>query len=99
MAALALIGRSTSVLERRPQILIDHERFGLLEEEAGRTGRSVASIVREALDVRFRASSVTEQRTGAAQRPLAIDTRAEPAVDWADAKRELESSLDRVGDA
>ncbi|RHA42290.1 hypothetical protein [Cellulomonas rhizosphaerae] len=88
-----------SVLERRLQILIDHERFRLLESEAGRTGRSVAAIVRGALDAHFEAAAAIELRAAAADRLLAVPSVAEEPVDWADAKRDLQSSLDRVGRA
>jgi Ribbon-helix-helix protein, copG family len=40
-------------LTRRLQVLIDDERYSALEREAGRTGRSVGAVVREALDDRL----------------------------------------------
>ncbi len=40
-------------MERRLQVLLDAERYERLAAEADRTGRSVAAIVREAIDLRF----------------------------------------------
>ncbi|PZU44665.1 MAG: antitoxin [Arsenicicoccus sp.] len=42
-----------SVMERRLQLLLDAERFARVSEEAERSGRSVAAVIREAIDVRF----------------------------------------------
>lgn len=42
-----------SVLERRLQLLLDAERFARVDGEAKRSGRSVASVIREAIDFRF----------------------------------------------
>lgn len=42
-----------SGLERRLQILIDEERYGRLAAEADRSHRSVAAIIREAIDFAF----------------------------------------------
>lgn len=67
-----------SVLERRLQILLDAGRYERLAAEAVRSGRSVAAVIREAIDLRFpddrrdarsRAARellrLTEQATGA----------------------------------
>lgn len=42
-----------SLMERRLQILLDEKRYDRLTGEAERTGRSVAAVVREAIDMRF----------------------------------------------
>jgi predicted DNA-binding protein len=42
-----------STLSHRTQLLLDDERHRRLEEEARRTGRSIASLVREAIDARY----------------------------------------------
>lgn len=42
-----------SVLERRLQILLDAQRYDRLANEAATYGRSVAAVVREAIDLRF----------------------------------------------
>lgn len=41
---------SMSRLNRRLQVLLDDERYYLLEREAARRGAPVASVVREAVD-------------------------------------------------
>jgi hypothetical protein len=53
---------------RRLQILLDEERAALLEREAARTGRSVASLIRDAIDRTYRAE--TRARRAAAHRFL-----------------------------
>jgi predicted DNA-binding protein len=42
-----------SLLERRLQILLDAERYDRVAGEATRSGRSVAAVIREAIDLRF----------------------------------------------
>lgn len=75
------------------QILLDNDRYERLEREARESGRSVASLVREAIDLRF--SSGQGVRTAAGRRLMAEftdDAEAEPS--WAQSKAELESDLD-----
>lgn len=40
-------------MERRLQLLLDAERYARLAGEAERSGRSVAAVIREAIDFRF----------------------------------------------
>ena len=78
-----------SGLERRLQILLDQERYARLEKEAARTGRSVASVVREAIDYRF--SSGQAARAAAGQRLLAGSASvAGHEPDWAETKHAME---------
>ena len=39
-----------SVLERRLQLLLSHDQYDRVAAEAGRSGRSVNAVVRDALD-------------------------------------------------
>ncbi|MBK8868719.1 MAG: hypothetical protein KBF43_06515 [Dermatophilaceae bacterium] len=55
-----------SVMERRLQLLLDHARYERVEAEARRSGRSVAAVIREAIDVRF-ADEGDTARASAAQ--------------------------------
>lgn len=41
----------------RTQILLDDDQYQRLKSESARTGRSIADLVREAVDERFRTSS------------------------------------------
>jgi len=63
-----------SILERRLQILIDAEMAARLDEEAKRDGRSVGSIIREAIDFRWRheADLIADRRAAAAGELLAL---------------------------
>ena len=42
-----------SLLERRLQLLLDADRYDRVCAEAARSGRSVAAVIREAIDLRF----------------------------------------------
>ncbi|MBZ2194986.1 hypothetical protein [Occultella gossypii] len=83
-----------SRLERRMQILLDEDRYARLEREATASGRSVASIVRDAIDSHF--ASGAGIRAEAGRRLVAeFDTSGtgrEP--DWAESKAALEDDLD-----
>lgn len=46
-------GEDMSALERRLQLLLDAERYAKVSAEAQRSGRSVAAVIREAIDLRF----------------------------------------------
>jgi hypothetical protein len=94
---------SMSVLERRLQVLVDQRRYSLLEQESKRTGRSVGSIVREALDRHFDVGADQARRAEAAARILAYPGDEGPGEDWADMKAAYEADLERhilgLGDA
>lgn len=88
-----------SVMERRLQLLLDQQRYALVAEEAERSGRSVAAVIREAIDLRFDESA--RGRAEAAARLL--EMTAEPRgqePDWAETKAaqqlELDEKFDRL---
>lgn len=82
-----------SVLERRLQILLDQERYSRLEREARQSGRSVASLVREAIDLRF--NSARSGRADAGRRLIAEFTDHDAdEPDWQVTKAELGRELD-----
>ncbi|MGL5853562.1 MAG: hypothetical protein ACRCZD_22485 [Phycicoccus sp.] len=64
-----------STMERRLQLLLDQERYARVATEADRSGRSVAAVIREAIDLRF-PDDDDERRMRAARRLL--DRTAEP---------------------
>jgi len=78
-----------STLSRRTQLLLDDERHRRLEQEARRTGRSIGSLVREAIDVRFDLEAQSGRRRAAAGALLAAPRPADPEPDWAEVEREL----------
>jgi hypothetical protein len=78
-----------SVLSRRTQLLLGDERRRRLDSEARRTGRSVASLIREAIDLRFGAGEQAERRRAAADLLLAAPRPSDPEPDWADVERQL----------
>jgi hypothetical protein len=78
-----------STLSRRTQLLLDDERHRRLEQEARRTGRSVGSLVREAIDARYDLQAQSGRRQAAADTLLAAPRPADPEPDWAEVEREL----------
>jgi predicted LPLAT superfamily acyltransferase len=78
-----------SRLSHRTQLLLDDERHRLLEQEARRTGRSVASLVREAIDARYELARRVAGRRRAAAALLSAPRPADPEPDWSEVEREL----------
>jgi hypothetical protein len=78
-------------LTRRTQLLLDDERYERLHAEAAQSGRSVAAIIREAIDERL--GREDERRREAGRRLLAASRPTDPEPDWEDVKPEL---LDQV---
>jgi len=78
-----------STLSHRTQLLLDDERHRRLEEEARRTGRSIASLVREAIDVRYEREGQSAGRRQAATVLLDAPRPSDPEPDWAEVEREL----------
>lgn len=83
-----------SALERRFQILLDQERYALVEREAARSGRSVAAVIREAIDLRF-GSEVTVRANAATAFLAATADPREPGEDWAESKAAMDAELVR----
>ncbi|MGM0386830.1 MAG: antitoxin [Actinomycetota bacterium] len=83
-----------SALERRLQILLDRERYALVESEASRTGRSVAAVIREAIDLRFSTDIALRAKAAAAFLDATADPGG-PGEDWAEAKAAMEDDLAR----
>ena len=84
-----------SVMEKRLQLLLDQERYDRVAAEAARSGRSVAAVIREAIDLRFDDSSAA--RAAAARQLLRmtadrVGTGVEP--EWAETKALMEQELE-----
>jgi hypothetical protein len=86
-----------STLSHRTQLLLDDERHRRLEEEARRTGRSIASLVREAIDVRYELAQQSAGRQRAAATLLEAPRPNDPEPDWAEVERELLDSAAAPG--
>ena len=78
-----------STLSHRTQLLLDDERHRRLEEEARRTGRSIASLVREAIDARYELTRQSAGRREAAAMLLEAPRPSDPEPDWAEVERDL----------
>jgi hypothetical protein len=76
-------------LTHRTQLLLDDERRQRLEEEARRTGRSVASLVREAIDARYGLAERSAAQRSAASALLASPRPADAEPDWHEVERDL----------
>ncbi|MGB8384803.1 MAG: hypothetical protein WCG47_26775 [Dermatophilaceae bacterium] len=83
-------------MERRLQLLLDQERYTRVETEARASGRSVAAVIREAIDYRFDLQAESASRSGAARRflELARATEHEPHMaDWSATKHAMDDEL------
>jgi hypothetical protein len=67
-----------SALSHRTQLLLDEERHHRLEQEAQRRGRSVASLIREAIDLRLELGVEAKRRRDAAAWMLAAPRPVDP---------------------
>lgn len=77
-------------LTRRTQLLLDEERYRRLQQEADVTGRSVAAIIRDAIDARLEEVDRGQQRRAAWQALLDQPAPAyEREPDWDDVKDDL----------
>jgi len=76
-------------MTRRLQILIDEPRYEALERESRRTGRSVADLIRESVDVVYGLDR--------AERRAALDSllaeKPMPVEDWDVMKQDMLDSL------
>ncbi|MFN8099200.1 MAG: hypothetical protein U0Q21_13030 [Dermatophilaceae bacterium] len=85
-----------STLERRLHLMIDQARYDQLTAEATRTGRSVADIVRSAIDLHFDEDRDQARRAAAARFLLAsADSDSEPGETWEEMLAIQEAELDR----
>ncbi len=76
-------------------MLIDEQRYALLERESRETGRSVGAIVRGAIDDHFAVEDAAAQRAAAIEWLLARPAGSGP--DWKVTKAALEAEIeDRV---
>ena len=81
-----------SGLERRVQLLVDPQQYSELEREAARTGRSVASLIRESIADHL--AGLRSSRSAAADRLLASADSIDSAEDdWVVTKAALEQEL------
>lgn len=83
------------LLEKRLQLLLDAERYELVSAEAKRTGRSVASVIRQSIDEHFGDRAATIRRAEAAGHFLELTAGAhpDPGQSWQEMKQELEEDL------
>jgi len=85
-----------SVMERRLQLLLDRDRYRRVADEAERSGRSVAAVIREAIDLRFpsgqdaRAVALTQLL----ERTKESSHSAIAPQGWAEIKAEMGDQLD-----
>lgn len=86
-------------MEKRLQLLLDAHRYELVAAEATRSGRSVAAVIREAIDLRFEEAEARERRAAALGEFLAMgpdpDGPDEDVV--AELHREFEEHLSQKG--
>ncbi len=76
-------------MTRRLQILIDEERYQLLERESERLGKPIAELIRDAVDQIYMTDMA--YRRAAAERLLAAEPM--PVEDWPTMKQDMMDSL------
>ena len=80
-------------LTRRTQLLLDEERYARLERRAAATDRSVAALIRDAIDVAYPERTLSRE-------DAFEDFLSGPPADHgsvADVKRDILSRYDRLG--
>ena len=92
---------AVSLLERRLHLLLDQDRYALVAGEAERTGRSVAAVIREAIDQALAgggAVSELDTRAAAARRLLerAAGQDLGPEEDWEDIRAAMDDRVDQL---
>lgn len=83
-----------SGFERRLQLLLDEERLAMVQREAHESGRSLAAVIREAIDLRFAGASPGERRAAAADFLLALPAPTSPEPDWSERLADQQAELD-----
>lgn len=74
------------------QILLDEERYSRLAAESQQSGRSVAALIREAIDTRWGADAA--RRRAAATRVLGwVTDSTDREPDWSETKLAMEQDL------
>lgn len=83
-----------AVLERRLQLLLDEERYSRVSAEAARRGASVATVIRDAIDVAYPAGY--EVRVDSVRKLLASSADESDDTEdtaWAETRVAMESEL------
>ena len=88
-------------MERRLQLLLDQHRYALVEREAHSSGRSVAAVIREAIDLRFAdddgarmaAASRLLETTASGRHDREPNYEPDYEPDWAETKAALEDEI------
>ncbi|MGL5850323.1 MAG: hypothetical protein ACRCZD_06000 [Phycicoccus sp.] len=89
--------RGLGTLERRLHVLLDEHRYERLASEARESGRSVAAVIRTAIDEHFDAEARDRARRAAAGRRLlaSVDPHETHAPDWPEIKASFETEMSR----
>lgn len=75
-------------MTRRGQLIIDEPRYRLLERASDRTGKSIASLIRDSVD---RVYGVDHQTRRAALESLLAE-QPMPVADWDEVKQDMVDS-------
>lgn len=86
-------------MDRRLQILLDAARYDRVAAEADRSGRSVAAVIRDAIDVVYPAGDDVRVEAAAELLRLSQQPEAAGGEGPAELKAAYESRLDALGSA
>lgn len=85
-----------ATLQRRVQVLFDPAQYAALEAEAASTNRSVAALIREAVDDRLTRRIVDKRAAWASLMARAKEEPLPAPEDWDAFKNELEEDAARL---
>ncbi|NMO04228.1 hypothetical protein HH308_23705 [Gordonia sp. TBRC 11910] len=83
-----------AVLERRLQLLLDQRQYDRVAAEAKRSGRSVAAVIRSAIDSAY-PSDVDERHAAVHDLPAMSTNTEDVGDDWPTVKAQAARELDR----
>lgn len=82
-----------SVMERRLQLLLDQARYDRVAEAAAASGRSVAAVIRDAIDLAHPSGDDARRRALREFLDMTIPATGR-GESWAEIKRDMEDTLD-----
>lgn len=83
-----------SLMERRLQLLLDQARYDRVSEEAIASGRSVAAVIRDAIDQAYPSGDNERGRALTEFLARSAEPTAGPGESWTEIKAQLADALD-----
>lgn len=84
----------STLLERRLQLLLDQERYDRVAQEAERTSRSVAAVIRSAIDIAYPGDVQIRMRSADRFLELSRESGSSSAETWEEIKAGIEDEIE-----